>query len=237
MQKKLIQKFCFISHLTGSMQPSQNLTQRKEQPVTINVEMRTPSTYRNQGKGVATKEYTAQTSIRELVQIQRPSGITAMNKVNISDTLLIQNADDLSVTIGSKILPALRNAYNFESWPSSPASETFKKEEKAEFAVFENIEIPPCSTLTVTSYVKLLQKYPVDYWFLAQVRGKMGLRKLTALELKNEIDGMEFVEDVDEHTIIVRGHGSALADLGVETNVESQSGMIEGCIDFTLDEA
>lgn len=127
----------------------------------------------------------------------------------------------------TKLVEGFIEAYSYTTNLSTIKSEMFTKQHGAEFAVNEHIEIPPCSEYTLNAYVKMIQDYSVDYILHALVRGTKGKRAMTTTELRDELTGMEYVEDYNAITIIATGNGSILAKFGSVVDGEGYS--IAGC--------
>lgn len=193
------------------------------------MELGSPAIFRNHGKGVSKKDYEAEKNIHEFFEVWRPEGMLRMNKVETSKNVLVELETNFPTFATSKIVGALTAALNFESLPSSPASEIFWKEEITKFKVDEDIEIPACSTIKVSSYVRFVQQFSIAYKLHVLMRGKMGFRRMTSDELKQKLLGINYVKDFDQDGIIAKASGRILADLGTDTNVIADSVRIKGC--------
>lgn len=124
---------------------------------------------------------------------------------------------------------ALIEAYTYTTNSSTVKSEKFIKKEDVEFSVQKHIQISPCSEHKVTSYIKMIQGYARDYVLHAKITGTKGRRLMTAEELKDELTGMDYVEDYGETAIVAKAGGTIVADMGIEAVVGSNENALSGC--------
>lgn len=193
------------------------------------VEMTSKTIFENNGGSPATENYISKKTITQILEVSRIKVVTSMTSVSVSDSVLICTADPDSIEV--KTVEALKEAYTFTTNSSTIKPIKFTKKEEIEFSINESIQISPCSQQTIASHVKVLQGYTASYAVHAKIRGQKGRRMMTAQELKNELNGMDYVQDYDENTIIAKANGTILADLPLETIVRRNEISITGCND------
>lgn len=192
--------------------------------------MASPITYRNNGKSPLTEDYVANKSIKEIIQVRRVKGMTNFWAVSVRETVFIQDVGINPHVLRKEALSeALTEAYSYTTNSSTVKSEVFIKKNAVEFSISEHIQVSPCSQHTVNGYVKVMQNYYVDYVVYTTVTGQKGSRRMTSTELKDELRGMEYVDDYNENAIIAKANGTIIADLGFEAVIEGNEVIIPGC--------
>lgn len=194
-----------------------------------NVELSERTTYRNNGGGSVTEDFAAENTVTANMVISRARVMTSMKSVSVTDTVKIGTNFEISGVHVSRLVRGLTDAYTYTTNSSTIKSEKFKIKQEIPYAVSEHIEIPPCSEYSVTSYAKMIQGYTIDYVLHAKIRGQKGRRSMTTTELRDELQGMDYVEDYDDSTIIAKANGTIVSDLGLEAVIDGEGYSIVGC--------
>lgn len=193
------------------------------------VEMAAKTTFRNHGSATVTKDFGAQKTIKELIEINRVSRLTSMTSCIVSKSLRVETPQNFPMSAKMKLKQGLIEAYTYTTNSSTKQPTRFTKEPEFEFTASEHIQLAPCSEYSVSSYVQMIQGYSIDYVLYAKIRGRKGKRVMTTEELTVEFTGMDYVKDFDGSTIIVTSNGTILADLGLEVVVDGEGFSMPAC--------
>lgn len=206
-----------------------NTTKIATQMIPDEVDMAATTTFRNNGSATVSQEYSAKKILKEYYEVNRVKTMTEMHKVNVDLGVSYEGKFGIPIVAQHTVTASLNFAYNFEKNTTEEESEKYTREEEREFVSSQRIEIAPCSTYRVNSFVKTYNKYPIDYELYTLISGEMGTHKMNTQQIRERVTSMEYVEDHDEHTIVAKAYGSMTANFGTESVVDGEGDIIEGC--------
>lgn len=112
---------------------------------------------------------------------------------------------------------------------SMPTNLSISNEET--ILVRQAIELPPCTQCIVSSFLKKVTNFPIQYNAYARVRGMTMDERMTAEEIRTYLEpGIEYLKDVDENTIEVKVTGIMYAEYGMRAYVSSDCQLIASCL-------
>lgn len=192
--------------------------------------MTAKTTFRNNGSAIQTQTYEAKTIIREIVEVTRVTKFSSTNTYSTVRSVTTEGHVGF-MFFHTKITETLTEAYTVTNTSEDLYGETHIKDESREVVVRQELTIPPCSTYEVNSFITMVQHYPVDYDVYMYVGGMAKDRRLEASEVKERLtEGLSYVEDYDNYTVIAKGSGTILADLSMEAVIDGEGGPLEGCL-------
>lgn len=198
----------------------------------IDFELAAKTSFRNNGSATVTQEYQAMKKIVESTEISRSKGFTEMTRVETGEETEWGVSAGLSFgpfSAGSTLRNRVYEAHTMERNSSYQESETYFSQDEREFSVSQTIQISPCTLYEVSSVVKFVEKYPVNYVVTARVSGAYAGIRMTAEGIRERLTSMDYVEDYDEFTVVAKTYGTIIVDFGLETLIDGAGVPIQGC--------
>lgn len=194
------------------------------------ISMSLTTTFRNNGTAIVAEEYSAKKSVIEATETSLMKNYTAMQNWSVETGVTTEFSADIPLVSKATVTASLKSAYNSEEYVSIEEEEIRRREVTTDFSVNQKIEIGPCTLYNVNSFVRMVQNYPINYKVYSKVSGKVGRKKLSAGEIKLRLEGLEYLSDFDEYTVIVMGKGTMLMDFGMEAIIDGAGvPIVDGC--------
>lgn len=194
------------------------------------ISMSLTTTFRNNGTAIVAEEYSAKKSVIEATETSLMKNYTAMQNWSVETGVTTEFSADIPLVSKATVTASLKSAYNSEEYVSIEEEEIIRREVTTDFSVNQKIEIGPCTLYNVNSFVRMVQNYPINYKVYSKVSGKVGRKKLSAGEIKLRLEGLEYLSDFDEYTVIVMGKGTMLMDFGMEAIIDGAGvPIVNGC--------
>lgn len=200
--------------------------QLHSQSNTQNFQMATKGRFINTGHATVTQEYNAKKSIQETTMIQRVKSLSTAHTVQVSAKVAFENKLTVVGIFAfdqAKLSASLSAAYTFNYNESSTDTERHVSSETREFQATQKIEIPPCTSYEIDSFVKFTQNYPISYTVYTEISATIGGERMLAEELESRLTDMVKIGKVDDYTINASATSFVTVDFGVETYVNGNS--------------
>lgn len=204
----------------------------KSQSTTSDLKMGIKGRFINSGNATVVHEYKAQKIIQQVIMIERVKSLSEASSVTIADKLKVKSEigvilDDIG--LGLSVSLGFSAGYTYSQNVSTTNASRYVSSEERKFEVTQRIEIPPCTTYEIDSFVKFTQNLPLQYAIYTELSGTLGGRQMLAEEIEKRLMDMVFVKKVDNFTILAKGKSIATVDFGVESFVNGQSLKLTEC--------
>ncbi len=198
----------------------------------IDIELAAKTTFRNVGNSVVTQQYQVASKITEYIEIKRSNSLREMSRVRTDKDTELGFSADLSFgpfPLSEAFKNRLFEGFTMDRNVSYQEKEKYFSNYEREFSVGQNIQIAPCTLFKVSSVVRYVKRVAVNYVVNARISGLYDGLRLTAANLKDRLTGMEYMGKDDDYTVIGKVMGSMFVDFGVETVIDGESMVINGC--------
>lgn len=203
-------------------------------------ELSTKTTFYNNGSATVSQVYEAKKVIRESTTMGISGSFQKMEtrssefgvSMEAEFSMGIPGAEDqdeangkLSASVGAAIGMGFKNVVELGNGNST----SYTHEEEKVYAVKQTFQIPPCTEYDVFSTVTMVENYPIIYEVYTMITADSSGERLTAEQVKLQVDEMTFVEIHDEYTVIFKTAENIVANMGVETVINGKGRKISNC--------
>jgi len=173
--------------------------------------------FQNNNSIAITQDQSAVRQISERIQIDLPKYLQNIDNITVERFVELETQATIPLLASSFLKDSLINALSNSSLNST---EQFVAEAQKEFTASHQIEIPPCMEYKLSSAVKYVKNYPVDFVVQFKLTGRDGGIQVGKSLLRSKFipEGMEYVDTFDSNTVIVQGMGKMWVDFVDSTN-------------------
>ncbi len=191
--------------------------------------MAATTTFINDGWATVSQEYQATKVITEATEITLVKSFSKINswKFGASDDVDINTRWLFAVE--RNIRASILTAYTGKETKTNEESNTRCQEFPKEFSASQKVEIEPCTRYHVDSYIRIKEKYPMEYNVTFEVTGTKGGLTMTANEIRDKLGNLKYIRDENIHTVVVSESNEIYLDFGVETIIEGKGKIIAEC--------
>lgn len=160
-------------------------------------------TFQNNDSISITQDHSAVRQISERILIEVPKYLENIDIVTVERFVELETQATIPFLASSFLKKSLVTALS----NSSLNSENFVAETQKEFIASHEVAIPPCMEYKMSSTVKYVKNYPVDFIVQFKITGNEGGVKVgqSLLRAKYIPEGMEYLDTFDSNTVIAQG--------------------------------
>lgn len=207
-----------------------NATRINAESSSSNVALAAKTTFRNNGNAIVSQMYSAKKQLTDTIETYRVETTSSFHDFQISAGIEFEMSGGIPLIEKTKLTASLSASYEYQKNYSNSDSTKHTTTINIEYEVNQRIKILPCTEYEVTSYVKLLENYPLQYEVYFEVSGvARDGTKLEADKLKERLGGLDYIETKDNYTVVAKGFGSMVCNMGLEAVISGEGKIIQGC--------